>query len=534
MFEGPRSALSPAGDVVLADSVLREFEWSDPSRLARGFEARGSRHIALLESGLPESPWGIWTFLSWDPLAVLEHRGGTWSTAAHSGSRPTACIEAFAASLGSLPARPWQQLGDAWEVLAGSGRPAAAVVPPAGTPRPPFRGGLFLALSYDAARALDDFAPWTARARNDLDWPWFDLRVTGSLLAFHHPSGRAFAVAARHPAFGAPEEALEKLAADVDAARRAASGDARAAGDAESASRTRAPGDAEPARSTRAPGEPVSAADLRSNMTDEEYGAAFDRVQEYLRAGDLYQANLTRRFDAPCADPASLLYARLRERARAPYGALFTAPDRAVVSASPELFLARAGRRLITRPIKGTRPRGGDAAEDARLIAELAASPKDRAEHVMIVDVHRNDVGRVCDYGTVRVETLAGHEVFLTVHHLTSTITGEMRPGVTPWEAIAAAFPAGSITGAPKRRAIEVLEELEPTRRAQYTGAIGWMGLDGNFGLNVAIRTILLSGGRASYQAGGGIVVDSKLDEEAAETWSKARAMHAAVSARAG
>jgi para-aminobenzoate synthetase component 1 len=196
------------------------------------------------------------------------------------------------------------------------------------------------------------------------------------------------------------------------------------------------------------------------------------------------------------------------------------------------LFLAGDDAQLVTRPIKGTRPRGGDRAEDARLIAELLASGKDRAEHVMIVDVHRNDLGRVCDYGTVVVETLAGHEVFLTVHHLTSTIVGKKTAGVSPWAAIRAAFPAGSITGAPKRRAIEIIEELEPTRRAQYCGGLGWMGFDGAFGLNVAIRTILVTGGRAYYQAGGGIVIDSVLADEAAETWSKARAMHAAVSAR--
>jgi para-aminobenzoate synthetase component 1 len=271
---------------------------------------------------------------------------------------------------------------------------------------------------------------------------------------------------------------------------------------------------------------------LHSNMDDAAYARAFARVQDYLVAGDVYQVNLTRRFDAPCDDPASMLYARLRERARAPYGALFTAPGRAIVSASPELFLAGDGARLTTRPIKGTRPRGGDRAEDTQLIQDLLASPKDRAEHVMIVDVHRHDLGRVSDYGTVVVETLAGHEVFLTVHHMTSTILGAQRADVNAWQAIAAAFPAGSITGAPKRRAIEIIEELEPTRRAQYTGGIGWLGFDGAFGLNVAIRTILVTGGRAYYQAGGGIVIDSKVEEEAAETWSKARAMHAAVSAR--
>jgi anthranilate/para-aminobenzoate synthase component I len=147
----------------------------------------------------------------------------------------------------------------------------------------------------------------------------------------------------------------------------------------------------------------------------------------------------------------------------------------------------------------------------------------------MIVDVHRNDLGRVCTFGSVVVEAMAAHEAFPTVHHLTSTIAGTLRPDAGSWEAIAASFPAGSITGAPKRRACEVLEELEPTRRAGYCGALGWWDLTGDFAFNVAIRTILLAEGRATFQAGGGIVIDSQVDLEAAETWNKARALHAAI-----
>lgn len=522
---GSTSPASPAShDIVLDDSVLREIDWADPARLARGLESAGASHISLLESALPESPWGIWTFLSWNPSAALEHRNGDWIVVSSAGATVSGTIAAFPAiaafeeTLRADPSHPFEQLARGFDTLAGASTDrVGAGAATREAPRPPFRGGLFVALSYDAARSLDDFQPWADRAAADLEWPWFDVRLTPGLLAFHHPSGRAFAVAARHVAFGPPETTLERLVAEVAAAVRtlADSGGSGTGGLAASFAS-------------------ASASELSSNMTDAQYGAAFGRLQEYLRAGDLYQANLTRRFDAPCDERGSLLYARLRERARAPYGALFTAPDRAVVSASPELFLAGDGQRLVTRPIKGTRPRGGDGTEDARLIAELKASEKDRAEHVMIVDVHRNDLGRVCEFGTVKVETLAGHEVFLTVHHLTSTIAGVMRPGVPSWRAIAAAYPAGSITGAPKRRAIEILEELEPTRRAQYTGSMGWMGMDGTFGLNVAIRTILTTRGRAYYQAGGGIVVDSKLEEEAAETWSKARAMHAAVSARGG
>ena len=495
------SAMATNTDLALPDALVREVDWIDPGRLAAALEARGATHVSLLESGLPESPWGIWTFLAWNPPGAFAHDGLAWADE----RAGVAAADAFYDALAAAPAKPWETLSSAWEKarapIAPGGTRAAA-----GQPVPPFRGGLVAALSYDAARALPDFAPWEARAERDLSWPWFDLRLVGTLLAFHHPSGRAFAVASRHPALVRPEAALEQLAQELEAAR----------------------GTAAPPAGPHAASEAL----LHSNMDDAAYARAFARVQEYLVAGDVYQVNLTRRFDAPCDDPSAVLYARLRERARAPYGALLTAPGRAIVSASPELFLAGDGSRLITRPIKGTRPRGGDRAEDTQLIADLLASAKDRAEHVMIVDVHRHDLGRVSDFGSVVVETLAGHEVFLTVHHMTSTIHGAQRTGVTPWQAIAAAFPAGSITGAPKRRAIEIIEELEPTRRAQYTGGIGWLGFDGAFGLNVSIRTILVTGGRAYYQAGGGIVVDSKLEEEAAETWSKARAMHAAVSAR--
>ncbi|MEO6463500.1 MAG: chorismate-binding protein, partial [Candidatus Eisenbacteria bacterium] len=171
-----------------------------------------------------------------------------------------------------------------------------------------------------------------------------------------------------------------------------------------------------------------------------------------------------------------------------------------------------------------------DPGRDAALAAELLASEKDRAEHVMIVDVHRNDLGRSCAWGSVKVSALAAHESFPTVHHLTSTIEGRLRRADQgSWPAIRAAFPAGSISGAPKLRACEVIEELEPTRRALYCGALGWWDLAGDFALNVAIRTILLADGTATFQSGGGIVIDSRVELEAAETWNKARALHAAV-----
>ena len=207
--------------------------------------------------------------------------------------------------------------------------------------------------------------------------------------------------------------------------------------------------------------------------------------------------------------------------------------DLAVVSASPEWFYQTRGERIVTRPIKGTRPRGASAAEDERLADELAASAKDRAELTMIVDLERNDLGRVCRYGSVVVEDALRVESFAQVHHLVATVKGRLRPDVGAVDVIRAVFPGGSITGAPKIRAMEIIDELEPSRRSLYTGAIGYLGRGGSSGFNIAIRTILVEGDRASYQVGGGIVADSDPGAEYEETLAKGRGA-AGRAARAG
>jgi para-aminobenzoate synthetase component 1 len=480
---------------------LEECEPFDAARLARGLAALGVRDTALFASTLPGGgERGRWTLVAFGAIRRLAFDGRGWSVA---GRPASAALGRFEAALEAHGPRAWSGLVAA--EIAGVGPPVPEAVP-AGAP--PFRGGFALALSYDLLRA-EAHAGWRDRVPDDGRWPLLELRLFGAAGAIDHASGRAWWVAADHPFFAAP--AIDR---------------ARAAGDVAARALAAAPLDDEP--SLAPPADPAAA--LRSNLDDGAYARAFDRVQEYLRAGDLYQANLTRRFDAPCALDGPALWSRLRRAAPAPYAALLDGTDRAIVSASPELFLARTGERLVTRPIKGTRPRDPDPARDSALAAELQASAKDRAEHVMIVDVHRNDLGRVCTYGSVRVPALAAHEAFPTVHHLTSTIEGRYpRARGGAWPAIRAAFPAGSISGAPKLRACEVIEELEPTRRALYCGALGWWDLGGDFALNVAIRTILLADGTAAFQAGGGIVIDSEVRLEAAETWNKARALHAAI-----
>jgi para-aminobenzoate synthetase component 1 len=254
------------------------------------------------------------------------------------------------------------------------------------------------------------------------------------------------------------------------------------------------------------------------------------RALEYIRAGDIFQVNFSQRFRAG-GDPNPLdLFERLAEISPAPFSALLRWGDDAIVSASPEWFYTIAGDRIVTRPIKGTRPRGADPESDAALRAELLASAKDRAELTMIVDLERNDLGRICRYGTVRVTDALRVETYAQVHHLVATVEGELRPEVTPADAIRAIFPGGSITGAPKIRAMEIIDELEPCRRGPYTGAIGFLGRDGSARFNIAIRTLVVEGGSVSYHAGGGIVADSDPASEYEETLHKGRGLHRLIS----
>ena len=278
---------------------------------------------------------------------------------------------------------------------------------------------------------------------------------------------------------------------------------------------------------------PVGVGALTADHRDELFLEGVARILEYLRAGDAYQVNLSRRLSAACAPGAAVavaLAAALRARAPAPHAALIAAVDGegALVGNSPERFLAVAADGTIeTRPIKGTRSRGETPEADRAAAAALAASPKDRAEHVMIVDLERNDLGRVCRTGSVEVTSLARVVALPTVFHMVSTVRGRLRPDVGLSALLEATFPGGSITGAPKRRAMQIIDELEPAARGPYTGATGWLGAAGDLDLAIAIRTALVRGGRLSLSVGGGIVADSTPEGELAETEIKARAFAA-------
>lgn len=254
-------------------------------------------------------------------------------------------------------------------------------------------------------------------------------------------------------------------------------------------------------------------------------------AKEEIRRGEIYQVNLSQRFSAPYDGEGFSLYTKLRKLNPAPFGAYLRFPGLELASISPERFLRVQGRCVETWPIKGTRPRGRTPQEDLALSWELLDSPKDRAENTMIVDLERNDLGRVCGFDSVRVAALCRLRTHPTVHHLESRVEGELRPGVGPLELLQATFPGGSITGAPKLRAIEVIDRLEPTPRGPYTGAIGYIGLDGRMDSSIVIRTFVITPGEAHFQVGGGIVADSSPQDEYEETLDKGLSLFRALGA---
>ncbi|HZJ17834.1 MAG TPA: aminodeoxychorismate synthase component I [Chthoniobacteraceae bacterium] len=257
-------------------------------------------------------------------------------------------------------------------------------------------------------------------------------------------------------------------------------------------------------------------------LSRDAYCMMVARAQDYIAAGDIYQVNLAHRFAAPWEGDPFAFYEALRHYSPAPHAAYLECDGRAILSASPESFLKMSGRAIRTRPIKGTRPRRADLHADEKSAYDLLTSPKEIAELVMITDLERNDLGQVCEFGSVSVPELLKLERFEQVFHLVSTVEGQLREEVDHLSALRACFPGGSITGAPKKRAREIIAELEPERRGLYTGAIGWLGFSGESQLNIAIRTVVIENGVAHFHVGAGIVADSVPELEWQETLDKA------------
>ena len=387
------------------------------------------------------------------------------------------------------------------EMLAPLGRDALPGLPP-------FQGGAAGFLGYEFGGVLERLPP----PRPDV--PGIPDAVFGLYdwtISWDHERGAAWLISTGIDAHGN---------ASADAAAARAEGVLRILAGPPAATPSSA------ARSTTTDGR------LRSTFTRDEYLASVQRVREYILSGDVFQVNLSQRFEVPFTGDPLALYARLRAETPAPFAGYLDAGDFQLVSASPERFLMIDGDRIETRPIKGTRPRGATPELDEALAAELAASAKDRAENVMIVDLLRNDLSRVCRPGTVRATALLELERHPTVHHLVSTVEGRLHEGIGGPAALRAAFPGGSITGAPKVRAMEIIAELEPKPRGPYCGSMGYLSFTGAMDTSILIRTCVVQDGRVRFGAGGGIVADSDPAAEYAETLDKARALIAATGAQ--
>jgi len=386
----------------------------------------------------------------------------------------------------------WRE-GDEGAPLSLLKKRMSALHAPAHPGLPPFAGGAAGHFGYDLGRTLERQRV-RPRAVDDQHLPDMVLGFYDTVLAFDHVERRAWLVAPRPERASALHQRLARAVRQTT--RRVRKAEA-----------------------------------LRSNFTRETYERAVAKVVDYIHAGDIFQANLSQRFETRLAegDTPYDLYLRLREESPAPFASFFNFGEGAIVSSSPERFLLACDGEVETKPIKGTRPRGQTLGEDAKLAADLLSSEKDRAENVMIVDLLRNDISRVCKNGSVTVEKLCALESFAQVHHLVSTVRGKLRQGETHVDLLAACFPGGSITGAPKLRAMEIIAELEPTTRGPYCGAIGYLGFDGAMDTSIAIRTMVVKGDRVTFQAGGGITADSNPTTEYEETLTKARGMARAL-----
>ena len=448
--------------------VMEPVEIASPLAAARALA--GLPHPFLLDSSAPGGR-ARWSFFGADPFAVF-------GASDYEGARAM-----------------WRGLRRPRSATDASGLP--------------FTGGIVGYWAYDFGRRLERLP---ALAAADLDLPDVVLGFYDVVGAFDHETGRAWLLSS-----GLPLEPGRRAERAHDRLRRFAG--------LLAASRPVAI----PTRPPRA-----ALAHPRSTFTPDAYRAAVSRVKELIRAGDIFQANLSQRWTLPVeqANPtvrALALSESLAALSPAPHAAFFGTPDHAIASASPERFIELRGRRVETRPIKGTRPRSTDLAEDARLGAELVASAKDRAENVMIVDVLRNDLGRVCETGSVAVAGLCELEAFPQVFHLTSTVTGTLGEGRDAFDLLHACFPGGSITGAPKIRAMEILEALEPVRRHLYTGSIGYIDWSGDADWSIAIRTMVVTERAVHFAAGGGITADSDPEAEYRETLDKAEGLRLAL-----
>ncbi|MBG7616760.1 MAG: aminodeoxychorismate synthase component I [Chloroflexi bacterium] len=370
----------------------------------------------------------------------------------------------------------------------------------------PFGGGAVGYFGYDLCHFIEKLS---SRADKDINLPECFFAFYDVVVAFDHLEGKTYILSSGFPETDT-EKRKKRAAVRLEEVKRQLE--------------TIIP------LSFDATEETDEAVEANANFSREEYINAVEKARRYIIKGDIFEVNLSQRFKAQLKVEPFTLYRRLRQINPAPFACFLSmSKGQAVVSASPERFLKITKDRVETRPIKGTRSRGSTPAEDEMLAQELLASVKDRAENMMIVDLSRNDLGRVCRYGTVKVSELAILEKYPTVFHLTSTIEGRLRQDKDWHDVIRAAFPGGSITGAPKIRSMEIIDEIEPTARSVYTGNIGYIGFNGDIDLNIAIRTFIIDDGQAYFQVGGAVTYDSEAEKEYTETLDKAKALFGAL-----
>ena len=489
----------------MTGAVVRELAPApDPAECAEHFA--GCPHRLLLDSAARSARLGRYSFFMADPAVIVSSRSNkTFETRA--GGQPAIVDD---------------------DALSAVRRLLAPQVAPVIPGLPPFQGGAAGYVGYDWGLTLERLP---APRYDDLGLDDVVLGLYDWVVAWDHAASKAWLVSTGLPEPDAPaRQRRAEARADWAIARLARdAGDARTPLTAPCASG--APGTAASTYPVEGGWWPDSLG-LRSSFGHRAYLDEVARVREYIVAGDIFQANLSQRFEAPCGEAPWAFYRRLRARNPAPFAAFMELPDAAILSTSPERFLhVDPSGHVETRPIKGTRARGFGPEHDAALGQALTESVKDRAENLMIVDLMRNDLSRVCTAGSVRVSELFSLERYATVHHLVSTVVGDLAPGNDAFDALRLAFPGGSITGAPKLRAMEIIAEIEPSRRGVYCGSIGYWSVTGALDTNIAIRTAVIRNGRIYFSAGGGIVADSDPEQEYRETLDKARATIDALAA---
>jgi para-aminobenzoate synthetase component I len=443
----------------------------------------------LLRTGSFDSPQSRYSFVAARPFLTTRSFGSRCEFS-HSASS-------------TVEAGKYTQFGNPWKILEG----LMARYELLDEPDLPFPlGGCFGYWGYDLKEFLETRLP--RRAVNDLELPGCQVGFYDSLVAFDHQLDKTWIISTGLGADGSRSE--DRAAEQLEFWRE----------QIQNCAFPPLPHASRPS--------PL-ASSLASNLSRAEFIARVEQAREYIRSGDIYQVNLSHRLSAECGLSGWDFFQRLAAVSPAPFSAYLDCGDFQVVSSSPELFLRLSGSHILTRPIKGTRPRSADADRDAQLTYELQTSPKEMAELVMITDLLRNDLGRVCEFGSVLVPELVRLERHPQVQHLVSTVEGRLRNDVSHFGAFASCFPGGSITGAPKIRAMEIIDELEPVTRGPYTGALGYLGFNRESQLAIAIRTAVCREGTAYFHAGAGIVADSIPEAEYEETLAKAAGFLAAL-----